>query len=178
MLCTREFAVPGGRDVSGSLRLPQEGAPLDLPVNKNRSWIAQLHKSIGRLDSEQQAQIMKSCGQGCASDLLSICEDLLGRKVGSPEDLIAGWNMLREQRGLTGGWKSESNAVRGIFRKCGCPLVRSGLIELHPVQCLCSQGMMETIFSTVARRPVQVELLQTIGRGDEVCEFLVKLQER
>ncbi len=151
---------------------------MDLPVSKNRSWIAQLHKSIGKLDTEEQAQVMKSCGQGCASDLLSICEKILGKKVGSLEDLVAGWNMLREQRGLTGGWKFEPNAVRGKFGECGCPLVRSGLIELHPVQCLCSQGMMETIFSTVARRPVQVELLQTIGRGDEACHFLVKLKER
>ena len=34
---------------------------------------------------------------------------------------------------------------------------------------------METIFSTVAGRPIEVEIKQTIGRGDKVCHFLVKL---
>jgi predicted hydrocarbon binding protein len=149
---------------------------LNLPINKNRNWISLLHKSISGLDKNQQAAIMKPCGQGCASDLLSVCEKLLGKKVNSLEDLIAGWNMIRDKRGLTGRWEFEPKAVRGIFSECGCPLVRSGLIELHPVQCYCSQGMMETIFSEVAHKPVEVEMKQTIGRGDTACHFLVKLQ--
>lgn len=146
---------------------------MTLPINKNRSWISLLHSSIGRLDEQQQAALMKPCGQGCASDVLSFCEKLLGRKVGSLEDLVEGWNMIREKRGLTGRWQHEPKGIRGIFRECGCPLVSSGLIELHPVQCYCSQGMMESIFSAVAGRPVSVEIIQTIGRGDEVCHFLV-----
>ena len=149
---------------------------MNLPINKNKSWISLLHKSISGLDENQQAAIMKPCGQGCASDLLSLCEKLLGKKVNSLEDLITGWNMIRDKRGLTGRWEYEPNAVRGIFKGCGCPLVRSGLIELHPVQCYCSQGMMETIFSGVAHKPIAVEMKQTIGRGDAVCHFLVKLQ--
>ena len=149
---------------------------MNLPINKNKSWISLLHKSIGGLDENQQAAIMKPCGQGCASDLLSLCEKLLGKKVNSLEDLITGWNMIRDKRGLTGRWEYEPNAVRGIFKECGCPLVRSGLIELHRVQCYCSQGMMETIFSGVAHTPIEVEMKQTIGRGDAVCHFLVKLQ--
>ncbi len=150
---------------------------MDLPTNKNKSWIALLHKSISGLDENRQAAIMKPCGQGCASDILSLCEKLLDKKVNSLEDLITGWNMIRDQRGLTGRWKFEPDAIRGIFRECGCPLVRSGLIELHPVQCYCSQGMMETVFSEVARRPIEVEIRQTIGRGDDVCHFLVKLKQ-
>lgn len=149
---------------------------MDLPINKNKSWISLLHKSINGLDENQQAAIMKTCGQGCASDLLSACEKLLSKKVNSLEDLITGWNMIRDKRGLTGRWKYEPNAIRGLFRECGCPLVRSRLIELHPVQCYCSQGMMETIFSKVAHKPVEVEIRQTIGRGDTACHFLVQLQ--
>ena len=119
---------------------------------------------------------MKPCGKGCAADILSRCEKLLAKIVNSIEDLITGWNMIRDKRGLTGRWEYESDAVRGIFKECGCPLVRSGLIELHPIQCFCSQGMMETIFSEVAGKPIYVEIKQTIGRGDDVCHFLVKLR--
>jgi predicted hydrocarbon binding protein len=149
---------------------------MDLPINKNKSWISLLHKSISGLDKDQQATVMKPCGQGCAADILSLCEKFLGKKVNSLEDLITGWNMIRDKRGLTGKWEFELNAIRGIFKECGCPLVRSGLIELHPVQCYCSQGMMEMIFSEVAHKTIEVEIKQTIGRGDEVCHFLVKLQ--
>ncbi len=149
--------------------------PMKLPIDKNRSWTALLHKSIDALDQARQAAIMKPCGEGCASDILSLCEKFLGKKVDSLDDLITGWNMIRDKRGLTGKWVFEQQAVRGIFRECGCPLVSSGLIELHPVQCWCSQGMMEAIFSRVAQKPIEVEIKQTIGRGDEVCHFLVKL---
>lgn|SRR5574341_956114 len=148
---------------------------MNLPINKNKSWISLLHKSISGLDENRQAAIMKPCGQGCASDILSFCEKFLGKKVNSLEDLITGWNAMRDKRGLTGRWEFEPNAIRGIFRECGCPLVRSGLIELHPVQCYCSQGMMETIFSELAHKPIEVEIKQTIGRGNNVCHFLVKL---
>lgn len=148
---------------------------MNLPVAKNKNWISHLHKSIAGLDEQQQAAIMKPCGKGCAEDILLLCEKVLGRKVATIEDLIAGWNMRREQRGLTGKWKFEQNAIRGLFKECSCPLVSSGLIELHPVQCYCSQGMMESVFSAVAQRHIEVDVKQTIGRGDEVCHFLVKL---
>ncbi len=148
---------------------------MTIPIEKNKSWISLLHKSIAGLDEKQQAALMKSCGQGCASDILFLCEKFLGRKVASLEDLIAGWNMIREKRGLSGMWEFEQEGIRGVFKECGCPLVSSGLIELHPVQCYCSQGMMETIFSKVAGRPIGVEIKDTIGRGGAVCHFLVKL---
>ncbi len=80
----------------------------------------------------------------------------------------------REQR-LREKWEFDSSAIQGVFRECGCPLVSSGLIELHRTQCYSSQGMLKTIFSKVAKRPIEVEMRATIGRGDEVCHFVVKL---
>lgn len=148
---------------------------MNLPANKNRTWTAAIHKSIDRLGEADKAAVMKPAGRACAADILVLCERHLGIRVSSIDHLVSGWNMIREKRGLTGLWQYEPNAIRGVFGECGCPLVTSGLIELHPVQCLCSQGMMETIFSQVAGRPVMVELRRTIGRGDAACEFLVKL---
>jgi predicted hydrocarbon binding protein len=147
---------------------------MDLPINKNRSWIAELHKSIDRLDEAAKAAIMKPAGKACAADIIVLCERYLGIRIVSIEHLITAWNMVRAKRELTGRWEYQDKGIRGIFRECGCPLVRSGMVELHPAQCYCSQGMMETIFSQVAGRPIAVEIVRTIGRGDEACEFLVK----
>jgi len=152
-----------------------KGETMNLPIAKNKSWVSLLHKSIAGLDEQQQAAIMKPCGQGCAEDILLLCGKMLGRKVEMVEDLIAGWNIIRETRGFTGKWEFEQNAIQGVFTECSCPLVSSGLVELHRTQCYCSQGMMETVFSKVAGRPIEVEIKQTIGRGDKVCHFVVKL---
>ncbi len=144
-------------------------------INKNRSWIAHLHKSIDQLDESTKAAVMRPAGAACASDLFSLCEKYLEKKIESVEDLIAGWNGVREERGLRGKWQIMGQAITGVFSECGCPLVRSGLIELRPVQCYCSQGMLETIFSRVAKGTVAVEIKRSIGRGDKVCEFLITL---
>ncbi len=148
---------------------------MNIPVAKNRSWIAGLHESIAQLDENSKTAIMRPPGKACASDLMSLCEKYLGKRVSSIEDLVTGWNILRDKRNLKGRWEFEGNTLRGIFGECGCPLVRSGLIELHPVQCYCSQGMMETIFSEVSKKPIKVEIKRSIGRGDDQCEFLIGL---
>lgn len=144
-------------------------------IRKNRSWIANLHKGIDQIDEPAKAAIMREAGVACASDLLSQCEKYLKRRIGSVEDLVTGWNMFREERRLTGKWHIKGHTVMGIFGECGCPLVRYGMIELHPVQCYCSQGMMTSIFSQAANRTVEVKIERAIGRGDDVCEFLINL---
>lgn len=153
--------------------MPKE--KMKIPIEKNRKWVAKLHKSIDQLAKEQKASIMKQAGASCADDLLKLCESFLGRKINSIKDLVSGWNILRDSRKLEGKWELENNIAHGIFNECGCPLVRSSMIELHPIQCLCSQGMMEIIFSKVAKRAVKVEIKRAIGRGDGVCEFVVTL---
>ena len=147
-----------------------------VPIRKNKSWVSRLHAGIDALEEDAKRAVMRPAGEACASDLLRLCEKTLCRKVESIEDLVAGWNTVRRERGLTGEWEIEGNEIRGVFGECGCPLVRSGLIELHPVQCYCSQGLMETVFSRVSGRGSAVELRRTIGRGDGVCDFLIKLQ--
>jgi predicted hydrocarbon binding protein len=146
-----------------------------IPLGKNRSWIAHLQQGIDQLDETLKLAIMRPAGQACASDLLSLCEKYLQKRVSSVEDLVNGWNIIRDERNLTGRWEFEGNVVRGAFGECGCPLVRSGLIELHPVQCYCSQSLMETIFSEAAKKTAEVKIVRTIGRGDDVCEFVITL---
>jgi len=148
---------------------------MKIPIDKNRKWVANLHKSIDQLTVEQKASVMKQGGTSCANDLLKLCERFLGRQIHNIEDLVSGWNILRDSRDLEGKWNFGNNIVHGIFYECGCPLVRSDMIELHPIQCLCSQGMMEIIFSKAAKRAVKVEIKRAIGRGDDVCEFVVTL---
>lgn len=109
----------------------------------------------------------------CSRDIWSLCEKALNGTVESVADLIQGWNLVRQSRDLNGDWILEGNVAHGLFEECGCPLVRAGLIELKPSHCWCSQNMMEAIFSRAAKKKVSVEIIQSIGRGDKVCEFQI-----
>ncbi len=150
---------------------------MNRPVDKNKNWMAGVYEGIDQLDQGVQASIMRPAGKACAADIVALCEKHLGKKISAVEDLVSGWNILRESRDLTGRWEADGNAIRGVFGECGCPLVKSGLIELHPVQCYCSQGMMETIFSQIAKKPVEVKIKRSIGRGDAVCEFVITVHK-
>lgn len=144
-------------------------------INKNQKWIESLHEGISLLDEADQEALMKNAGVSCVSDILQLCESSLGHKIKTISDLINGWNLLRESKGLTGGWRSDGQEIIGIFHECGCPLIRAKYIKLHPIQCLCSKGMIETIFSKISQTNVKVEMKQSIGNGDNVCEFKVRL---
>jgi predicted hydrocarbon binding protein len=148
---------------------------MNIPVGKNRKWVASLHRRIETLGDDVARSVMSAGGADCTSDLLALCGKKLGKPVTTVEELVQGWNGLRESRGLQGLWELEGAVAHGVFHECGCALVRSGLIELHPVQCLCSEAMMQNIFSTVAGKPVEVLLRRSIGRGDEVCEFIITI---
>ena len=148
-----------------------------VPIEKNQRWIEALEQGIDALDEDIRATIMKPAGESCASDIRILCEKYLGRRIYSLDDLIAGWNKLRENRGLNGRWEITENHVRGVFEECGCPLIASGLVKLHPTHCYCSQAMMHSIFEEVTGKPVDVEIKQSIGRGDDVCDFLISIFE-
>ncbi len=148
---------------------------MNIPVDKNRRWAAGLYKGIDQLDENAKAALMRPAGQACADDIVVLCEKYLGRAVNTVADLVSGWNMVREDRNLTGKWEIKGDVIRATFGECGCPLVQSGLLELHPVHCYCSQGMMETVFSRISKKSVEVKINRSIGRGDDVCEFVIKL---
>lgn len=146
-------------------------------INKNQKWIESLHKGISLLDETDQEALMKNAGISCVSDVLQLCESSLGHEIKTISDLINGWNILRKSKGLKGGWQLNGLEIIGKFHECGCPLVRTKHIKLHPIQCLCSKGMIETIFSKVSQANVKVEMKQSIGNGDNMCEFIVTLNE-
>jgi predicted hydrocarbon binding protein len=145
-----------------------------MPKKKMRDWMAKLHQTIGSLDEEFQRSLVKPCGERCANDLLQIIEKHTEKKIESVKDLVSGWNSLRKSRKLNGGWQYGDLLIKATFYECGCPLVHSGLLKLHPVQCYCSESMLKEIFSRVAKKPVTVEINRSIGRGDNVCEFIIK----
>ena len=148
---------------------------MSIPIRKNLSWFASIQEGIGRLGKDAQCEIMEPAGKRCAGDLLALCEEEIGRPVESVSNLVSAWNGLREKRTLSGKWGIHASIVTGKFLECGCPLVRSGLIALHPTRCLCSRGMMETVFSIVSGGPAEMKIERSIGRKDGFCEFSVEI---
>lgn len=61
---------------------------------------------------------------------------------------------------------------------CFCPLVRDYLdAGMSPTFCNCSTGWNRRQWEGAIGKPVKIEILQSILRGDDVCEFAIHLPE-
>ncbi len=122
---------------------------------------------------------MKAAGKECAQHILADCEKILGRKPETVDDLLDATNRRRlEKHKLTNLWERQGNKAHLEINECACTLVKAGLAKPNAVHCLCSAGLMETIFSTVCIGPVSVEIVKAIGFGDDKCEFYVNFESK
>jgi len=61
---------------------------------------------------------------------------------------------------------------------CFCPVIRSKLGQGMPVTyCYCGAGWFRQQWEAATGKPVRVEVLQTVLKGDLVCQFAVHLAE-
>lgn len=77
--------------------------------------------------------------------------------------------------------KAYASAKTDLERRqayCFCPLVRTRLDQGMPVDfCHCGSGWFRQQWEGAISRPVRVETLKTVLRGDETCEFAIHLPE-
>ncbi|UCG12075.1 MAG: hypothetical protein JSU72_16440 [Deltaproteobacteria bacterium] len=145
----------------------------------NVSWIESVEKTLDELGNPSLvSQIMKAAGQKCAEAIFAGCEEILGRKPETVDELLEANNRRRLQKlNLDNRWEREGNRAHLILDECGCTLVKAGLARPNPVHCLCSAGLWENLFLRVCRGPVRVEIAKAVGFGDATCEFTVYFEE-
>jgi predicted hydrocarbon binding protein len=63
-------------------------------------------------------------------------------------------------------------------RKCFCPVSQYHPRRPHDMHCECSRATHQAIFETALGRPVKVEILESVRRGDKTCHFRAHLSEQ
>jgi predicted hydrocarbon binding protein len=145
----------------------------DSVVELLRRWVASLLSALdAEGDRDMQARLLEACGAACAihhGDL----ERVKNLSQCFPDfDVLL--SELNQQASWCGAWRKENDSIVSVCERCGCPLVREGLVELIPAFCECSRGFVKALFETVLGQSVRVSLQQAIGRGDPVCRFVVR----
>ena len=148
-------------------------------IERNAAWIEAVEKALTEYGNINLSKhVMKAAGRECAQQILADCEKILGKKPETVDELLDATNKRRRERHhLTSIWERQGNRAHLTIDKCACTLVKAGLAKPNPVHCLCSAGLMEHIFNAVCKGPVNVEVVRTIGQGDDKCEFYVNFQE-
>jgi len=143
-----------------------------------RKWLEALMTGLdAEVDEKTRAQMMESCGRVCAVHFGSIkTAQAIKHSAKGIGDLL---DKLNQQKNFwCGRWVKDGDTIYSICKECGCPLIRACLVELSPTFCDCSRGWVKAVFETLLGGPVEVELEQAIGRGDQVCEFIVRFDGR
>jgi len=132
--------------------------------------------SLDEVDFETRQRMMELCGEACAIE----DGDLdIAKKIGETANNITEVvKRVNEELLWCGTWSQKGETIESVCTKCGCPLVRNEVINRSETWCYCSRGWVKRIFETALKKPLAVELKKSIGRGDGVCKFVVRIRKQ
>lgn len=160
----------GGRAGATAAGRPQQEGDMSHRKKFKEAWILSLMENLEeQLGEDERSRLMEACGRACARrssvrKLAESCQGKVEKLVGGLADFLGKENCY-----------VEDNTVFLKYDKCYCELVDKGPERLPNTYCLCSRGWVVEMFETAAQRPVKVEILKSIKRGDPHCEFTVQL---
>lgn len=73
------------------------------------------------------------------------------------------------------GYEEASNEAERRTHYCHCALVRQRPGDVHPAFCYCASGWYRQIWEGILGKPVRVQILKSLTRGDETCQFAIHL---
>jgi hypothetical protein len=77
-------------------------------------------------------------------------------------------------------WLQETNATMKRYYACHCPFVRESILSGEAVSslwCYCSGGFTKLFFDYLFDCDLEVELLESVLAGSEVCKFAIKIPD-
>ena len=73
----------------------------------------------------------------------------------------------------------ETDPVKKRYHYCHCARVREAIkhpeIQISITYCYCAAGFYKAIWEEITQQPVQVEVLSSVLRGDDVCKIAIML---
>ncbi|UCG61379.1 MAG: hypothetical protein JSV52_13820 [Candidatus Zixiibacteriota bacterium] len=154
-------------------------------------WVTQAIAKLDRHVPEQQdrIEIMTECSCRCWTDIIDELKAEY-KRTGDIDELI---NIMhgrvfinRPQRQdnivyITKVPRFPEEHARAVTREekkyyyCHCDYARAANGNLSSTYCLCGAGWCKTIWEQILGRPIQVDVLESVLLGGEVCKFAVYL---
>lgn len=73
------------------------------------------------------------------------------------------------------GFKNAKSPYEKQISYCHCPLAQAAKTPVPQPYCYCGGGWYAGIWEFIIQKPVEIELLKSIMKGDEVCTFAIHL---
>jgi hypothetical protein len=156
------------------------GTPCEKKQEFAQTWVKRMFDILdAQLDDTARKKLMETMGEACYRGSLGEGAKETPKPM-EVDALVAGM----KQYGGEDMARREGNTIYFQYIKnpaglrvadgfCLCPLVESGPPGLSPTYCQCSVGYVRAMFSRLLGKPVQVELTESLKRGDKACRFTI-----
>lgn len=138
-----------------------------------RNWLADLMNTIDtEVDEPTKIKLISGCGRACFNRF-QFKQDIAAKGKGSVDKLVEALKSNFEV------WR-ENDVVHvryGAVNRngCYCPAARYRPPKPKDIHCYCSRASHESIWQAALGRPIKIDILESVRRGDPTCHFLVHL---
>jgi len=125
-----------------------------------------------KVDGNTRTKIMQACGRHCIGASTLKRARLIAQGAKDTDDLLERLNAAH----IGGGYlQRERDVIHAAYDRCYCGSVSKTKEVFSPTYCQCSCGWYQKLFEMLLERPVEVDLLGSIIRGDSRCQFLIHI---
>ncbi len=168
------LGAAGAATVGGAqplLALEPDWGPEDPEKLFIQNWVTDLMETLDdEFDEATKRKLMAGCGRGCFkrhSFKTDIARDGKGDRAKLIEAMKRSFEIWEDGKDI--------HVRFGLVSKgCYCPAARYRKPRKRDLHCYCSAATQQAIFETALGHPVNVEILQSVRRGDPTCHFLVQ----
>ncbi len=139
-----------------------------------QNWLTDLVETIDtELDESTKIKLLSGCGRGCYRRH-QFKQDLAAKGKGNVDKLIAAYKANFEI------WREGEDKVHIRYGEinsngCYCPAARYRPSKANDIHCYCTRASHQAIWEEALGKPIRIDILQSVRRGDPTCHFLVHL---
>lgn len=142
-------------------------------LNFVQNFLTDLIETIDtEMDEATKVKVMSGCGRGCYRRF-KFKQDIAAKGKGSVDKLVealkANFEVWREDDKV----HIRYGAVN--TNGCYCPAANYRAGKPNDIHCYCTRAMHQAIWEAALGKAPQIDILQSVRRGDPTCHFLVHL---
>lgn len=181
-----------GSEAKEEVLAPLSSLDIDSPAEgRQKALCKSLSILENKANDEQQFDILSHCAHVFPVELIPPMWALY-RSTGSVDAVIEAMKskggyypkLQRREGSIIYSEKGPSNPTAYEAAKtdaerrrayCFCPLIRDCLDETPMIFCNCSAGWPKQLWEGILERPLKIEVVQSLTKGDDTCEFAIHL---
>ena len=146
--------------------------------NKAIQWISVALSEISLLEDKKGIKILEKCGRECAKShgFLDKAKKIRN-EVDDKNNIGLLFTRFKERINDNSlRLYKEGNVMYLEFHECSCPIVNIGKIN-NPFFCNCTRGYTKERFEALFDKPVHVDIIESILRGNKICKQAITIAE-